>query len=424
MEKKFKGNFKGQTRREFLKKAALAGALAASSTGLGPFVARGASKEPIKIGYPTNRSGVYAYLGAYEIMGAQLAVEEYNQKGGVLGRPIEMILEDTQANPSVAVQKATKLLDRDKVLCLVGGILSAEAFAVGDLAQQRQVVYVNTAANNDGQRCHRYVFAIDHSMTQMAYTLVPWLVKNRGHKWYFVNHTTPAAQFAAAKVGNMLKAAGGTILGSDNVPLETTDFSAFLNKIKAVTPDLVFLCLGGIPGVNFLKQFKEFGLRGKIEVSGYTINQSDAWNMGIDTFTGVWAGLWYYKLKAPGSPEFTARFWKKFGKPPENDSWQGYIGIMTVVEAMRAAGSTEPKAMVEAIEKMRFDGYKGRPLFYRMLDHQLMQPLYIMRAKKKEEAEDEWDHFALMAEVPGPKESLESIAGKPEEMPCKGLEKL
>lgn len=413
-----------QTRREFLKKTGVAAGALVASKALGPFIAHGASKEPIKIGYPTNRSGVYAYLGAYEIMGAQLAVEEYNQRGGVLGRPIEMILEDTQANPSVAVQKATKLLDKDKACCLVGGILSAEAFAVGDLAQQRKVVYINTAGNNDGQRCHRYVFAIDHSMTQMANVLVPWLVKNRGHKWYFINHSTPAAQFAAEKVGNMLKAAGGNILGSDNVPLETADFSAHLNKLKAANPDMAFFCVGGIPLVNLLKQYREFGLRGKIEVSGYTINQSDAWNMGIDTFTGVWAGLWYYKQKTPGSPEFAGRFLKKFGKPAENNSWQGYFGIRTVVEAIRTAGSTGGKAMVEAIEKMKFDGYKGRPLYYRMFDHQLMQPMYIMRAKKKEEAEDEWDLFAIMAEVPGPNEDLESIAGKPEEMPCKGLETL
>src|SRR5512132_542183 len=225
------------TRRHVLKLGGLAG-IAATSGLVGPFVARGAAKEPIRIGYPTNRSGPYAYLGAYEIMGAQLAVEEYNQQGGVLGRPLEMILEDTQANPAVAVQKATKLLDRDHVVCLVGGILSAEAFALGDLAQQRKVVYINTAGNNDGQRCHRYVFAIDHSMTQMAKALVPWLAKNRGLKWYFVNHSTPAAQFASDKVGGMLKAAGGTVLGVDSVPLETTDFSAHLNKVKAAAPDL------------------------------------------------------------------------------------------------------------------------------------------------------------------------------------------
>jgi branched-chain amino acid transport system substrate-binding protein len=411
------------TRRQWLTGAGVTGAAIATG-GLGPFVSRGAAAEPLRIGYPTNRSGVYAYLGAYEIMGAQLAVEEYNQQGGVQGRPVEMILEDTQANPAVAVQKATKLLDRDKVHCLVGGILSAEAFAVGDLAQQRKVVYVNTAGNNDGQRCHRYVFAIDHSMTQMANGLVPWLVKNRGKRWYFINHSTPAAQFAAEKVGGMVKASGGSVVGSDNVPLETSDFSAHLNKLKAASPDMAFFCVGGIPLVNLLKQYKEFGLRGKIEVSGYTINQSDAWNMGIDTFTGVWLGLWYYKQKTAGSAEFAARFAKKFGKAAENNSWQGYVGIRTVVEAVKTAGSTDGKAMVEAIEKMKIDGFKGRPLYYRALDHQLMQPLYIMRAKKREEAEDEWDLFATVAEVPGAGEDLESIAGKAGEMPCKGLEQL
>jgi branched-chain amino acid transport system substrate-binding protein len=407
------------SRRQWLKMTSMAGL--AASGAVAPFVARAAS-EAIKIGYPTNRSGVYAYLGAYEIMGAQLAVEEYNQQGGVLGRPVEMILEDTQANPAVAVQKATKLLDRDKVHCLVGGILSAEAFALADLAQQRKVVYINTGGNNDGQRCHRYAFSIDHSMTQMANALVPWLVSNRGKRWYFINHSTPAAQFAAEKVGAMLTASGGTIIGNDNVPLETADFSAHLNKLKAAGPDLAFFCVGGIPLVNLLKQYKEFGLREKIEVSGYTINQSDAWNMGIDTFCGVWAGLWYYKQKSAGSPEFTARFTKKFGKPPENDSWQGYFGVRTVVEAIRTAQSTDGKAMVEAIENMKFDAFKGRPLYYRMLDHQLMQPLYIMRAKTKQEAEDEWDLFALMEEVPGPSVDLDSIGGKAGEMPCKGLE--
>jgi branched-chain amino acid transport system substrate-binding protein len=258
----------------------------------------------------------------------------------------------------------------------------------------------------------------------MANALVPWLVKNRGKKWYFINHSTPAAQFAADKVGAMLKASGGAVVGADNVPLETADFSAHLNKLKAAGPDLAFFCVGGIPLVNLLKQYKEFGLRGKVEVSGYTINQSDAWNLGVDTFTGVWAGLWYYKQKTAGSPEFTARFMKKFGKPPENNSWQGYFGIRTVLEAVKTAQSTDGKAMVEAIEKMKFDGFKGRPLYYRMLDHQLMQPLYIMGAKKKQEAEDEWDLFTMMGEAPGASENIESIAGKPAEMPCKGLEQL
>ncbi len=409
------------SRRHWLKLTGAAGVVATSGT-MRPFVARAA--DPIKIGYPTNRSGVYAYLGAYEIMGAQLAVEEYNQQGGVLGRPVEMILEDTQANPAVAVQKATKLLDRDKVHCLVGGILSAEAFAIGDVAQQRKVVYVNTGGNNDGQRCHRFAFSVDHSMNQMANTLVPWLFKNRGKRWYFINHSTPAAQFAAEKVGAMLKEHGGTVVGSDNVPLETADFSAHLNKLKAASPDLAFFAVGGIPLVNLLKQYKEFGLRGNVEVSGYTINQSDAWNMGIDTFCGVWAGLWYYKQKTPGSPEFTARFMKKFGKPPENDSWQGYIGVRTVVVAIRTAQSTDGKAVVEAIEAMKIDGFKGRPLHYRALDHQLMQPMYIMRAKTRQEAEDEWDLFALEQEVPGPSGDLEEMAGKPADMPCKGLESL
>lgn len=424
MKDRSKQNDAGQTRREFLRNTGIAAGALVASEALGPFVVHGAAQKPIKFGYVSSRSGVWSYLVAYDIMGVQLAIEEYNAKGGLLGRPLEVIVEDSQANPAVAVQKATKLVEKDKVDCLLGAMLSAEAFSLSDFAEQRKISFINTAGNNDGQHCHRHAFSIDHNTAQMYNVIVPWLTQKHGKKWYFLSYTSPFAQHCTERVSKLLLAAGGTVLGSDNVPLETTDFSSYLGKLKATNPDVAYFSVGGSTRVNLLKQFREFGLRGKMEVSGFTFDEADAWSLGAETFTGVWVSVWNRNVKTPGSQEFTARFTKKYGKPPENNAWQGYFAMRTYGEAIKAAGTTDDKAVIEAIEKMKFDGLKGRPLYYRSWDHQLMQPMYIVRAKKKEEMKDQWDIIELLGEMPGPNEDLESIAGKPEEMPCKSLEKL
>ena len=208
-------------------------------------------------------------------------------------------------------------------------------------------------------------------------------------------------------------------LGNDMFPLTATDFSSCILKIKEAKPDLVFCSIGGINLIDFLKQYKEFGLRGQYEISGATINQSDSWNMGIDTMVGVWPFIWYYKIKAKGSPEFTKAFWQKFAKPPENGSWQDYVALKALFAVIEKTKSLDSATLVKGLEGYRFDALKGRDCYFREWDHQLIQPIYIAEPKKKEEMEDEWDHFKILEELPAPADPLEKIAGTKEEVGCK-----
>jgi len=143
-----------------------------------------------------------------------------------------------------------------------------------------------------------------------------------------------------------------------------------------------------------------------------------AWPVGSEALTGVWPIPWYHKIDAPGAREFTTAFERKFGKPLENQAWGDYLAVKVITAATEKAKSTDSKALVKTLENFQFDGMRGRPLYFRDWDHQLMQPMYVVRAKKKAEMKDKWDIWHVEEEVPGKKESWERIALSRKDSEC------
>src|SRR5205809_975628 len=174
------------TRRNFL---ALAAAGAAAGTHHLAFPAVVRAQEPIRIGQLIPFTGFLGAIGEYGKQGATLAVEELNEKGGVLGRKIELITED-EANPGVAVQKARKLIEKDRVVAIEGLVSSASCLAVGDEVQRAKILMINAGANSDeirSKRCHRYVFSTEGCNTQYVSAIGNWLIRERKiSRWYFL----------------------------------------------------------------------------------------------------------------------------------------------------------------------------------------------------------------------------------------------
>jgi len=410
---------KGPTRRRFLKAAGAVGATAL--LGGGPWFLRGASsQEPIRIGHITPRTGFLGQEGSYGVLGARMAVEEANARGGVLGKPIELFMEDS-VNAGVATQKAMKLIQKNKVHVLMGEISSASALAISEVAQRDKILYFNTGANSDEIRsrsCHRYSFCVDGSNTMYVSAIAQWLIgEGKINRWYFLTADYAFGHDLYRVSSRFLEKNGGTNLGNDMVPTGTTDYSSYILKIKAADPDMVFCCLTGVDLTTFLKQFREFGY--PYEVSGGSGNTVLFWALGVEALSGVWQCIWYHKLDKPGVAEFTDRFRKRYAKPPENCAWADYTGINIYLEAVEKVGTTDCKELVEFLESgVTFDITKGRPASFRKLDHQLMQPMFVARVSKKEEMEDEWDIFKVIEEVPRPDEPLELIQIPVEESEC------
>jgi branched-chain amino acid transport system substrate-binding protein len=171
-------------RRTILKSAAAAGVVQIAS----PFVVPAWSADNIKIGLDNPLTGTFAAVGKNELIGCQLAVEQINAKGGILGRKVELLVEDsTSGDAGTAVQKARKLIERDKVDFLVGNINSALAQAIANVAFEKKVFHVVPGGHTDsvtGSNCHWDVFRICNTTQMEANAVAGSLIKNAGKKWY------------------------------------------------------------------------------------------------------------------------------------------------------------------------------------------------------------------------------------------------
>jgi branched-chain amino acid transport system substrate-binding protein len=409
---------KGWGRRDFLKATGGAAVVGATSGIFAPAILR-AAKRNIKIGHVIPQTGFLSAMGEYEIYGASMAVEEINAAGGCLGRNLELITEDA-VNPGIGVQKATKLIKQDKVDALMGIVSSAVCLAVMKVAERNKTLLLNTGANSDeirGKQCNFYTFSVEGCNTQYVNTVGSYLLKEKQYKeWYFLTSDYAFGHDLLRVSRRLLKKMGGNEIGSELVPTGTVDFSSYLLKVKNAKPDVVFQNLAGTDQTNFMKQYNEFGFT--MDVAGGVVDTLLVWPVGVGALTGVFPLLWWSDLSYAGTQEFTKKFIGKHGKPPENQAWCDYVGIKAIAMAMEKAGTTESKQVADAMETIKFDGGKGRELYFRDWDHQLMQPMYVARAKQKGEEKDKWDIWHIQAEVPGKDEPLEALAPTKAENPC------
>ena len=408
-------------RRKLIKQtASLTVAAAAAQFGF-PAILR-AQSDTIRIGHITPRTGFLGQVGEYGYKGAVLAVEEANAAGGVLGRKIEMIAEDS-VNPATAVTKANKLVERDQVICLIGEISSASGLAIGEQAQRYKIPFFNTGCNSDalrGANCKRYMFHIEGCNTMYTKTIGTWqLQKNliKGARWAFLTADYAFGHDLYKVSSRFLEQNGGIILNNDFVPTNTADYSAYILKLRQLKPDFVYLNLAGVDQTTFLKQYKEYGL--PYQLAGGVMDTAPFWATGLDSLSGHWQSLWYHGINVPAARAFTERFVKKYGQPPENQAWGDYIGVRIVLQTVAETKGTDAARIVQHLEKgAEFDLLKARKGKFRDWDHQLLQEMYVVNVKDKSKSRDQWDIFDIVETVPGPKESLELIQPTQQENPC------
>lgn len=408
-----------RSRRRALK--AMAGGAAMAGTLGFPAIVR-AQQDTLKFGHLTPRTGFLGQLGDYGFKAASMAVDEINAAGGLLGRKIELIAEDS-VNPQTAVTKAQRLVERDKVLTLIGEINSASALAIAEQVARYRIPFFNTGANSDalrGRNCNRFMFHIEGCNTMYTKTIGTWQKaenKIRGAKWYMLTADYAFGHDLFRVSSRFLKENGGELVNNDMVPTNTPDYSAYILKIRQARPDFVYINLAGVDQTTFLKQYREYNL--PYPVAGGVMDTIPFWAAGIDSISGHWQSLWYHELNIPSAQAFTKRFRDKNGFPPDNQAWGDYVGVMIMAQAITETKSTDTARMVEYFEKgATFDILKGRRGMFRAWDHQLLQEMYVVRVKDKARMKDRWDIFEIVRPVPGEGESLEVIQPTREENAC------
>ncbi len=404
-------------RRNLLKTgAALAGALGAPTL-------LHAQGNAIRIGHLTPMTGFLGALGEYATMGLKMAVEEINAAGGVIGRPIELMSEDS-VNPQVASSKAQRMFERDNVAFLMGEISSASALTMSQVAARNKKLFLSIGARSDslrGKDCNRYTFHVDIPVTVMVNTVGQAMLRDNmvaGKKFFALTADYLFGHDLSRAAKKFVAANKGEVIADELVATDVTDFSPYLLKIRQARPDVVSTNLAGNQVTNFVKQCAEFGL--PYPVLGFNLNTADAWAAGEGNLSGIWPTVWHHDLNTPGSKAFVAAFQKKYNKVPENHAWIEYVSMKIMQQAITETKGTDTDKLIAYLEsEAQFDLLKSRKGYFRSWDHQLMQEAYPFTVKAKGQAKDKFDFLKFGDAVPAPNQPLELLAPTKAESACK-----
>ena len=394
------------SRRTVLKTAATAGALQIVS----PFIIQARGETPLRIGMVDPLTGVYAAPAGNEVMGAKLAIEQMNAKGGILGRQVELLVEDLANDVGTGVQKARKLIERDQVNFIIGDVNSGIAAAIAQVTNEKKILHIVSGGHTDtitGSDCKWNVYRVCNTTRMEANSISDLLVSKYGKKWHFITPDYAFGHTLQKACADNLQKLGGTMTGNELTPLGTTDYSAYLIKARAAKPDVLILLVQGSDMINCLKQIVQFGIDKQIHVAGTQQELESLEGLPPEARIGIWMFEWYWKQ--PGVPaveRFVADIRKmNGGKVPTARHWFGYTSAMTFALVANQEKSVDGVKLAKALGDFELPAdVKLQPnkCYYRSGDHQLMTSAFIGEAQSKGKDDPE-DLFRVDSIVAGDK---------------------
>jgi branched-chain amino acid transport system substrate-binding protein len=404
----------GIGRRTLIASGATLGALQLTS----PFINKARGEAPVKIGFVNPLTGILSALAQSEVEGAKYAVDVVNQKGGILGRQVQLMVEDSANDVGTGVQKTRKLIDRDQVDVIFGDVNSGVAYAMSQVTSEKKVFHLVPGGHTDpitGTDCKWNVFRICNTTSMDAAAITPELVKRFGKKWFFITPDYAYGHTLQEGFVKNLKKAGGEFEG-DMLPINTTEFSATLIKAKGYKPNVLLNNMGGLAQIDCMKQFVQFGMNKDMALGGALFELEGIKSVPKDAQTGWWDMEWWWdQPNVPEVVKFVADFRKAVGKTPSARHWFGYVAIQSVRLAADKAKSLEGPKLSVAMEGLELPpdvALQPGKVFYRAGDHQLMPNIFVGQAHPPEGNPD--NVFKVEALVPG-----EQAAGTVADTGCK-----
>jgi len=374
-----------------------------------------AAGEPIKIGILDPLSIPYNTSSIHDIHGANVAVDLFNKKGGVLGRPVVILEADDGSNPDTAVKVAMKFIKEDRVDVLMGTFNGDCALAVSALAQKENTLFMVTGAyipELTGVACNAHTFVFMPSALTMAQAVAPHIAKAYGTRWYMITAATVDGKAAAQAMLDAGKPQSVVFVGETVTPFGATDFAPAFTEAKTKNPTAIILNLYGWDLVHALRAYTKLELaKEKIGVGGMISGEQIGRPLGYANNAGIWGLIWDPKINTDGSRRFIQGVIDKYNHTPTSRCYLGYAAMMQILEAMQRAGSTDTAGLIKALEGHEFDGLKVGKSFFRASDHQHVQDVLVGEAFGKELG---FGHYRILATVPG-----ETVAGKFGQTACR-----
>jgi len=362
------------------------------------------SDNVVKIGVLTDMAGPYSGMGgAGSVAATQLAVEDC-LKGPCKGMKIEVVYADHQNKADIASSKAREWLDRDKVDAMADLTNSAGALAVQKLVKEKGgiALYSGPATTRlTNEECSATGFHWMFDTYAMANGAATTLTKSGKKNWYFVTVDYAFGHSLEKEGGDMVKANGGTVVGSVRHPLGASDFSSFMLQAQASKAQVVGLANGAADTVNAIKSAREFGVGTKDQtLSALLMFLTDVHALGLETAQGLTFTDGFYWDLDPQTRAFSERFAAKHkGAKPTMVQAGVYSSVLHYLKAVAAAKTDDAKVVAQKMRELPIEDAVMRNASIRP-DGRVIHDMYLFQVKKPSESKGAWDYYNLLGTVP------------------------
>ena len=363
------------------------GVAAVGAAGLAmPWVRRAVAAEPIKIGAPLALTGPLGSVGQQLKRGCELWTKVQNAKGGLLGRPIQLLVEDTAGNPADAVRKAQEMVERDGCTIFTGITLSSEALAVVPKLDEWNAIFVSSD-NGDGRlTAESFVpnFFRANISAPMGARAVSLFLRSAPYKnFYAIGMDYAWGRNSVSVFEAEMKQAKKNFIGSVFSPIGTKDFSTYITKIRQSEADACYVTMAGDDYNAFLSQAAQYKLPEKVQLLSEVVDLTVPRAVG-DAALGLISSMRYcFRVDNPKNKEFVATWQKEYGAVPDNNEGEQWQALQILAAGIEKAQGTETNALRSALESVEIDDIKGH-VAMRNCDHQGVQGGTVVKLVKAE----------------------------------------
>ena len=360
------------------------------------------SGEVLKIGMITDLSGVYIDIdGQGGAEAVKMAIADFG--GSVNGKKIEFVLADHQNKADIAATKAREWFDQQGLSMLIGGTNSATNLAMAKVAADKKRVYFaigGASARLTNEDCSPYTVHYAYDTVALAKGTGSAIVKQGGKSWFFLTADYAFGHSLEADTSNVVKAAGGTIVGAVRHPLGASDFSSFMLQAQSSKAQILGLANAGGDTVNSIKAANEFGLTKTMKLAGLLMFINDVHALTLNLTQGMYlTDGWYWDLNDE-TRAWSKRYFAKMKREPSMLQAADYSATIQYLNAVKATGTDDADKIMAQLRQTKINDFFAKGGYVRQ-DGRMVHDMYLMEVKKPADSKYPWDYYKVVQTIPG-----------------------
>lgn len=385
-----------------LNKICAALAMCGLAFGVGSAQAQKLSGDKIVIGFVTDMSSLYSDIdGQGGVEAIRMAIADMQKE--FPGKKIELVFADHQNKADIASSKVREWIDQAGADVIIGGTNSSTALASAKVAAEKKRPYFSVGAATSrltNEDCTPYTVHYAYDTVALANGTGTAVVKSGGKSWYFLTADYAFGHSLEKDTGDVVKAAGGTVVGAVRHPLSASDFSSFLLQAQNSKAQILGLANAGGDTINSIKAANEFGITKNMKLAGLLMFINDIHSLGLKTTQGMYLTDGWYWNQSPESREWGRRFFEKMKRMPSMLQAGDYSAVTTYLKAVKAAGTDDADAVMAQLKKAKISDMFTKNGVIRA-DGRMVHDMYLMQVKSPAESKEPWDYFKLVQTIPG-----------------------